>query len=370
MKVCIITNIPSPYRVDLFNHLIDKSIYDINIIYSSKNEDNRFWKIDKVLLKNSSFLKSKTIKIRTKMDYKYIHIPFNIIAKLNDIKPDIVIGSEYNPTIVEAFIWCKLKKVKYISWSDGTLNSEKNINNIQLILRKLICREANALIASSTATKMAQLKYGAKEERIFISLLTVDINKYLIERDYNRSNKTPKLLYVGSLIKRKGLDLLFDAISLVNYEFVLNVVGEGEEIHNLEDQVQNLGIREKIKFLGYLQQNELKKLYAESDIFVLPTREDCFGLVILEAMCAGLPIICSKYADGVLDLICEGENGFIIEPYNNKQLANTIQNLLNNPEKIKAMGKSSYTKVDNFTLENVLKGFDGALKYVFKIESL
>lgn len=366
MKVCIITNIPSPYRVDFFNYLIDKSIYDISIIYSSKNEDNRFWEIDEVLLKNSSFLKSKTIKIRTKMDHKYIHIPFNIIAKLNDIKPDIVIGSEYNPTIVEAFIWCKLKKVKYISWSDGTLNSEKNINNIQLILRKLICREANALIASSTATKMAQLKYGAKEDRIFISLLTIDINKYLIERDYNKSNKTPKLVYVGSLIKRKGLDLLFDAISLVNYEFVLNVVGEGEETHNLEDQVQHLGIREKIKFWGYLQQDELKKVYAESDIFILPTREDCFGLVILEAMCAGLPIICSKYADGALNLICEGENGFIIDPYSSNELKEKIEYMLIEHNEIKRMGEYSFRLVSDFSFEKVSKKFVDAISCVLK----
>ncbi|WP_143315767.1 glycosyltransferase family 4 protein [Clostridium sp. HBUAS56017] len=365
MKICIVTNIPSPYRVDFFNFLADNTDYEITIIYSSKNEDNRSWEIDKSLIKNSVFLKSKTIKLKKKMDNKYIHIPVGIIGRLKEIKPDVVIGCEYNPTILLAFIWCKIRKLKYISWSDGTLNSEKDINKVQFLLRKLICRNADSLVASSTATKMAQIKYGAKEEKIFISLLTVDIDKYIIKRNFNKANEVPRLIYVGSLIKRKGVDLLLDALSLVNHEFVLNVVGEGEEKYKLEAQARELGIMNKVKFLGYLQQNDLKKVYAESDIFILPTREDCFGLVIIEAMCAGLKVIVSKYADGANDLIVNGDNGLIIDPFNKTNFAISIESFIMDKKVDNELNKGLYKNIDKFNFKNVTDGFVRAIKYAY-----
>lgn len=364
MKVCIITNIPSPYRVDFFNYLINNSNYDITVIYSSKNEDNRLWKIDKSLIRNSIFLKSKTIKIKKRMDNKYIHIPIDVIGKLNNIKPDVVIGSEYNPTILLAFIWCKMKKVKYISWSDGTLNSEKNINKIQLFLRKMICSNADSFIASSSATKLAQLKYGAREEKIFKSLITFNLDNY-INYNYKKTlNKIPKIIFVGSLIKRKGVDLLFKALSLVKEKYILEVIGDGPEKEELAKLSKQLNIYNNIRFRGFLQQEELIKLYYESDIFILPTREDCYGLVLLEAMCCGLAIIASKHADGVIDIVEDGINGYIIDPYDIENMSNKIETLLEDTSLCRKMGIYSKEKIQNFSMEKVSKGFINSIDYV------
>lgn len=367
MKVCIITNIPAPYRVDFFNYLIDNSNYDITIIYSSKKEDNRSWKIDESLIRNSIFLKSKTIKIKKKMDNKYIHIPSDIIDKLNSIRPDVVIGSEYNPTVLLAFIWCRLRKVKYISWSDGTLNSEKNINNIQLILRKIICRSADCLIASSTATKLAQIKYGAKEEKIYKSLITFDMHKYMNLKYERPISKISKILYVGSLIKRKGVDLLFQALSLVNGEYILEIVGDGKDKEELVNLAKQLDIYDNIKFKGFLQQDELIKLYYENDIFILPTREDCYGLVLLEAMSTGLAIITSKFADGSVDIIDNEMNGYIINPYDIQGFAKVIENLLRDREICESFKCYSKKKIEKFMFNNVIKEFIIAIDQSLKM---
>jgi glycosyltransferase involved in cell wall biosynthesis len=360
MKVCIITNIPSPYRVDLFNHLIENSNYDITIIYSSKNEDNRLWKIESTLLKNSVFLKSKTIKIKKKNDYKYIHIPVDTISTLNKINPDLVIASEYNPTVLQSFIWCKRKKKKFVSWSDGTLNSEKSINIIQKFIRKIMCRQANALIASSSKTKEAQIYYGADCAKIFVSYLTIDVKKFLIgKKDYDNKN----IIFVGSLIKRKGIDLLIKSLSKVDSNFYLRIVGNGEEKDNLIDLCRHLKIENKIEFCGFKSETELSELYKISDIFILPSREDCFGLVINEAMCAGLPVIVSKYADGSYDLVQDGFNGFIIDPYDIDNMSDKINILLNDKELLQNMGANSKDKIQDFTLENVSKNFIEAIEY-------
>ncbi|GAA0077120.1 hypothetical protein UT300005_14980 [Clostridium sp. CTA-5] len=361
MKVAIITNIPSPYRIDLFNYLIKTyKEFEFKIIYSSKNEDNRKWTIKSQSLLNSIFLKSVTMKIKKRNDNKYIHIPFNTMSVLNNFNPDVVVASEYNPTVLQSLIWCKLRKKKFISWSDGTLNSEKNINVIQKVSRKIIILGAVAYIASSTKTKEAQIFYGADEKKIYISYLTVDIDKYLYKKDtYNNYN----LLYVGSLIKRKGIDLLFSALSKVKNDYKLMIIGEGSERKNLEKQAKKLGILEKIEFLGFKQEYELREYYKKCDIFILPTREDCFGLVVLEAMCNNLIIISSKYADGSKDLIKDGVNGYIVDPYDSIEFSNKIKTLINNKELCKNMIENNVNFLEKFTLKNVSLQFVNSIRF-------
>lgn len=350
MNVVILTNIMAPYRVDLFNYLSKTSRHNITVLYSSENEDNRKWKIDNINHKYK-ILNSKTIKIKKKLDYKYIHLPTDIIKVLNEINPDIIIGSEYNPVTLLSFIWCKKNKKNFVSWSDGTLNSERDIKKIKKVLRRIICTNADKLLASSTKTKEAQIYYGASEENIYTSFLTVDINKYTVDK--SRKNFRNKLIYVGGLSKRKGLDLLFKSLSRVKNEYSLDIVGDGEEIEFLKDLANKLGILKNINFLGHKDRNELIKLYSESDIFVLPTRCDCFGLVITEAMCAGLPLIVSKFADGAFDLLENHKGGYIVDPYDSEVLSEKIDKLLSDKILCTDMGNFNKEKVKCFSIENV-----------------
>ena len=98
--IVIITNIPAPYRVDFFDYLQKNyGEYEFTIIYSSRNEDNRSWDIDQEKMKNSVFLESKTLKVKKRYDNYYLHIPVGVCKVLNKLKPDVVVGSEYNPTV-------------------------------------------------------------------------------------------------------------------------------------------------------------------------------------------------------------------------------------------------------------------------------
>ena len=167
---------------------------------------------------------------------------------------------------------------------------------------------------------------------------------------------------VGSLIERKGIDLLLNALARVKCEYSLYLAGEGEEKEQLQKQAKDLQIFDKVHFLGQLNRAELLKHYANSDLFVLPTREDCFALVILEAMCAGLPIVCSKYADGAYDLIEEGKNGFIEDPYDADHFAECIEKILSNKELRERMQKQSAEIVEKFRFSNIAKGYMEAIE--------
>lgn len=361
-RIAIITNIPAPYRVDFFDYLQKQyTDYKFVVIYSSRNEDNRKWEIDQNKMNHCVFLESCTIKIKKHYDTKYIHIPRGVAKTLAEISPDAVVASEYNPTVIQALLYCKKNKVPFVSWTDGTLFSERNINFIQKVLRKYAIANASAYIGSSTKSQEAQIHYGAEPEKCHISYLTVDIEKY-IQKPQGKG--IGKILCVGSLIERKGVDLLLNALSKVQGEYQLYLAGEGSEKESIRELAKELNLTDKICFLGQLSREELLRQYADSDLFVLPTREDCFALVILEAMCSGLPVICSKYADGAYDLIEEGKNGFIVDPYDTDRFAEVIERLLADQCFKKELQQHSETFVEKFRFKNVAKGYMEAIESV------
>lgn len=107
-KVLLVTNIPAPYRVDLFYYLqTHVKQYEFYVMYCARKTDNRCWNIDNTKLLNTTFTKIKVISIKKKYDTKHIFIPKGIEKDLSDINPDVVIGWEYNPIAIRCLIWCK-----------------------------------------------------------------------------------------------------------------------------------------------------------------------------------------------------------------------------------------------------------------------
>lgn len=360
-RAVFITNIPSPYRVDFFVYL-QKNFpqYEFHVIFSGAGMENRKWSVELDGLEHATFLKSRTLIIRKRFDDRYIFLPQGVEKALEEIKPDMVFAMEYNPTILRAVHWCRRHKIPFVSWTDGTLHSERNIGKVQKLSRSYIIKRASAFVASSTASREAQIAYGADSSKCFISYLTVDIDKYLTKKT---SYEARQLLYVGSLIQRKGLDLLLPAFAEISEDIRLVIVGEGQEKQALIEQIAKLGLMNRVEFRGFVEGEELRRLYRESDVFVLPTREDCFGLVILEAMCASLPVISSKYADGARDLIVEGENGYIADPEDTAAFAEAMERIFSEG-RLAEMGECSFRKAHEFSFAHVAEGAIAALRYV------
>lgn len=361
-NVVIITNAPAPYRVAFFKYIQEKqSDYRFHIVYTSQNEDiGRQWHVSEEELGKHSFLESRVITIRRRYDDKRIVLSVGIAKRLQQLRPDIVICMEYNVTILQAVHWCRCHHVPFLSWSDGTANSEKNISRLQRQFRKYVIKRAAGFISSSSATMEHQISFGAQRELCHKSLLTVDIEKYLRKKpaDY-RPKKT--LLYVGSLIGRKGLDLLMPALALTGSDIKLVIVGVGSQEQELREQIARLALQERVTFRGFLEGDALKKCYEECDAFVIPTREDCYGLVILEAMCASLPVIASKYADGAFDIMENGIHGAVVNPYEKEELAAAIEDIFADEERLLWMQKESYERAKEFGFDKVSAGFFEAL---------
>lgn len=170
-------------------------------------------------------------------------------------------------------------------------------------------------------------------------------------------NPIPRLLFLSNLLPSKGIFALLDALVILQknrYSFICDFVGgDTKEINakSFADEVSKRGLNQTVIYHGRKYGIEKEKIYDKTDIFILPTENETFGLVILEAMAHKIPVITTDEG-GIPDVIIDGRNGLIAEKRNPESLANCIITLLNNPELRHNMGEDGYMRLLNkFTEE-------------------
>lgn len=160
----------------------------------------------------------------------------------------------------------------------------------------------------------------------------------------------PYVLFVGRLVPYKGLDVLLDAIAMVNSNIEFRIVGIGPMLAELTAHAQRLDIADRVKFVGRVEEDQLQDLMEGAAIFCLPSinRLEAFGVVLLEAMRAGRAVISTNIpGSGVPWVNSSGINIPVRDP---RALAEAIEGLLANPEKIASLGKSARTRFEtNFS---------------------
>jgi len=163
-----------------------------------------------------------------------------------------------------------------------------------------------------------------------------------------KSNKF-RVIFVGLLNLRKGIQYLLQAwnsLNLPEQETELLLVGNLQQ--DLKFVLQKMPLKKNVIFYGSTNRENLRELYASSSVFVLPSVEDGFGMVMGEAMASGLPVICTTNTGGP-DIITDQEHGFIIPPQNIDALAEKIAWCYNNQETCKIMGNNAQEQIKKFT---------------------
>ena len=173
--------------------------------------------------------------------------------------------------------------------------------------------------------------------------------------EIRRDSSQPIVLFVGRLVPYKGVDVLLDAMAGLNA--VALIVGEGPQRASLEAQAHRLGITSRVRFLGSVADQELASLYRACDVFVLPsvTRQEAFGVVQLEAMAAGKPVVSTDLGTGVGWVNRHGETGYVVPPRDAGALGDAIRALLADPDLRRSMGAAAMRRVRSaFTVERMI----------------
>ena len=340
------------------------------VIFCAQGYERRKWKNP---LREAEFEYTilKSPKIRAGEE-KYVFFPINLLAVLFNERPSVIITGGFSISTILVFLFHLLTETPYIIHSGEIIRKNKRISGIKTFVRKILAKNSAGFVAYGTKAG-EYLHYLNPQKPIFYGWNTVDTDFF--SKNVRELRKTKKeifsklglsddkthILTVGYLIKRKGFENLIKAIKIVderNQNFVLHIVGAGSQRKNLENLVENLGLTDKIKFWGFKQKGEIPQFFAIADFFVFPSYFDIWGLVPIEAMACGFPVIASKYAGSTYDLVKDGTNGFIIDPYNIEEMAEKIQILLNNPELREKMSKNAQKTIQKrFTLEHSARGF-------------
>ena len=206
--------------------------------------------------------------------------------------------------------------------------------------------------------------YGIPEDKVAVCYSGVNLDEFHprnrnvfrvdTRKKFGVKDHEPLILFVGNPFSRKGLDYLIKALSFFkDREFKLLVSGKDDPTPYIQLS-KKLGIDKKIIYnLGLT--SEIKKIFAAADMFVFPTLYEPFGLVILEAMASGLPVITSRIA-GAAELIDHNIDGLVLKnPENVDEVRESIQYLLDNPKKSKLIGKKAREKAETYSWANTAK---------------
>lgn len=360
VKILAFADFPSPYRVEVFKGLAKE--YDMLVVFDKMSDQNRnaAWFCRDTGL-NSISLLEESGRIRFEQELRQIK------------KYDLVLAYDYHiKNAIRLELACIKNKVPYIMNLDGAFIRKNFLKNI---LKRYLVTHAAGYFASGSHAADYFKYFGADESRIYYHPFTSLHEDEILEEPVSETEKAeykkklgvvkPKMvLTIGQFIRRKGFDVLLEAWNKeLDETYSLVIVGGGEEENQYQQYIADYNLK-NVQLVGFKQKEEIFEYYKAADLFVLPTREDIWGLVINEAMACGLPVVSTNMCLGAVELIENGVNGYIVPVNDSKELAEAMKNMLKANGKV--VGENNIRKISDYTYENVIKSHIKAITEICK----
>jgi glycosyltransferase involved in cell wall biosynthesis len=253
-------------------------------------------------------------------------------------------------------------------------------NWLKNIAIKWLVKQASGLLWISSDNRDYYLEYGAKLKQLFFVPYAVD-NKFFrenaeskkssvvkIKQNLELNEPLPILIYASKFIKRKNPLLLFDAYAGLSKDgsmpppAYLVYVGDGVERIEIEKRVAERGWQSHVKLIGFINQSELPTYFSMSDVFVLPSNKEPFGLVVNEAMSAGNAIISTDEVGATRDLIKHGKNGYICKAGDLNQMISVLRLAIDSREHLNEMALESQRIIGEWSYKQDIEGIVKALE--------
>lgn len=365
MKVLVLWRGPSPYRVDFFNEL--GKLCDLTVLFERTPEQipdkERSWFHENFDHFNAIYLKSHKIGkfVISFQQFKYLWYHKDY---------DYIIVGMYSTLIqMMSIIFMKLLRIPYILNSDGGFIKKES--TFVRLMKHFFISDASAYLASSSGTAKYLQYYGASKKILVYPFTTsfkkdvckqISLNGKINCRKSIGAKENVMVLFSGQFIYRKGIDVLLNAARDIDDKCGIYIVG-GKPTSEYLAIVSQYSLK-NIHFVDFKTPKELAEFYEAADIYVLPTREDIWGLVINEAMSYGLPVITTDKCLAGRELIKNGENGYIISVDNSTELAKYINLLADNIDLRELISNNNKLKIQEYNLENMAKSHFDFLKNI------
>lgn len=368
-RVALLTNIPAPYRVPVYDRLAAELGDNFRVLYLAPTEPNRQWQLPE-LKHEHRYLKGITIKgglartllrrQKTDRDDSIIHLKLGVVRELHAFKPEVVLTAGFSLPMLAGWLYALATHAPHIVFSDGWRISEDRLSWAHRLIRRVVLSTSDGFVGASRKSIELYRTYGVSDN-LFLSPLCIDNERFLI-RGAEASDRPYDLVFAGRLIAAKMPLFFADVVARLARErrtVSAIVIGDGPLRRSMEDRLSGLG-NVRVTFTGNLQQQDLPDAYSKGKVFCFPTLSDAWGVVVNEACAARLPVLTCARAGSADELVVHGENGYVL-PLDVDTWAHHAQRLIDDHALCTRMGASSAQRVVDYNFDAAASGLLSAI---------
>jgi glycosyltransferase involved in cell wall biosynthesis len=278
--------------------------------------------------------------------------------------PSVIITTEMGIRTAQATLYKLLHPtVKLVVWARLSERSETGRSLPRVALRRTLARFPTTVIVNGASGARYCESIGVAADKIVVipqvSAIPAASQKELDKRRPRREMRT--VLYVGRLVSLKGVDLLIHAVAKTPHPLHLRIIGSGPELDRLKSLSSELAV--SADFVDWIDDLvDLRREYLAADYFVLPSLADEWGLVVVEALSQGTPVLGSVYAQAAIELVKPGQNGFLFSPDDAQQFTAALTDAATlGPEEWRRASAAAARSVDEITPAQIAELFHAVI---------
>lgn len=291
--------------------------------------------------------------------FQFIGIWFRVIVEILKKRPDVcylaltTTGTAFyrDVLLVGILRFFRIKRVYHLH-NKGV--KKCHVPNSNKRLYRFVFKNADIILLSRLLYQ--DIDAFVPLSRVYICPNGVVDAPAIVKKHMVRQEEPIKIFFLSNLMQSKGVCVLLEACALLknkNINFRCYFIGAENDMtaYQLNEEIKQKGLEEHVSYLGMRHGEKKQVAIAFADIFAFPTLNDCFPLVLLEAMCNGLPVV-TTFEGGIPDIVQEGVTGFLVPRKNAKALADKLEELIRNPELRLQMGTAGRLKYEKeFTMD-------------------
>ncbi len=331
MRLAVLTNGPAPYRIPIFEELAAQPAVDLQVFFDSASDaatrafDLRFPFED---LAPAFALQRRSYQDEPDhAEHAAMRFGFRYLSRLAAFRPDVVISGEFGWRTLQAASYATWARIPLLIWWEGTWYTERHAGSLRRALRRVLSRRAQGLLGFGRESVAYLESVAPRDTPVEFIPQAVDNGRIAAEVDRHCAHRKALraslgvrgtvLLCASRLLPHKGIGPLLDALDRLHRRtppgaFTVLLAGSGPLCGRAERAAASMG--DRLRVLGAVPPTDVPKLLAAADAVVFPTLRDCWGMVVNEALAAGLPVLGSRYAGASSELLTDEHLGLVFDP--------------------------------------------------------
>ena len=345
-RVLVLSKAATHYRIPLFNEIcrrLSSVGASFKAVFLTEATDERWWmdrgslEFDHAFLEPRPWLRSKGKAVLTRGFDEHVR----------RYSPTLVLSGGFSPAVSgRAARYATRMKIPFGIWSGEIASRPTARSRARWLQRRRLIAHTSFAVAYGSRSA-AYLRALSSDLPIVIGRNTTTLPD---RASTFRNGRSLRLLAVSRAVQGKGLDVVVDAMRLIPGDIELVLIGDGPELHRLRARANG---DPRIRFAGALRSDEVRSAYGEADVFLFPSQFDIFGLVLVEAMAAGLTCIVSPAPGAVDDLCVADRNALVVGRHDPATWAEAIARVIANPERSADLGAVAAATIRHrWTLEH------------------